>query len=298
MKSLCKNIVWSTLVLGLAAAPAGTLLADESSPVGVVRITKAKAGTAASDQVTPVSAFHEANCNTTAAPGCTSGTQVPAFSGSATSGGLGSSYGNGSGAGAGAGGTAGAGAGSGFGDGTGAGAGTGFGVGAGAGVGAGQGYGPGPVEFHDSARGYRKYARQDWRYSDWGNDNSWGASVHRRTQRHSLALENAYGRSTGHTPSMYYHDPSGQDMCDYFKAKFGYFIPTGGGGAGLPWVGHYGRVYPVNPYHTDSRDGQVWAAQGYGIPMAVPLAPVVGHTYEYGWGVPSSRLVPVSHPAY
>ena len=87
-------------------------------------------------------------------------------------------------------------------------------------------------------------------------------------------------------------------MIDYLHCKFGYFIPTGGGGQGLPWVGHYSRVYPVNPYYNDSRDGQVWAAQGYGIPISVPLAPVVGHTYEYGWGVPSSRLVPVSHPAY
>lgn len=91
---------------------------------------------------------------------------------------------------------------------------------------------------------------------------------------------------------------SGQAMLDYFKCKFGYFVPTGGNGQGIPWVGHYGRVYPVNPHHQDPRDGQAYAAQGYGIPMAVPLAPVVGHTYEYGWGVPSSRLTPVSHPAY
>lgn len=261
MKSLWKNVVWSTIVMGLAAAPAGSLLAEESEQAGVVRISKAKAGATAGDQVTPVSAMQfDPNCNATAGSGCTTGTQVPAFSGSAAS----------------------------------------TGAGAGYGAGMGSGMGPAPVEFRDSGSGraFRKYARQDWRYSDWQADDCWGSSLHRRTQRHSLALEQAYGRSTGHTPSMYYHDPSGQDMCDYFKAKFGYFIPTGGGGAGLPWVGHYGRVYPVNPYHTDSRDGQVWAAQGYGVPIAVPLAPVVGHTYEYGWGVPSSRLVPVSHPAY
>ena len=258
MKSLWKNIVWSTLVMGVAAAPMGSLLAEESGQAGVVRISKAKTSAPSGEQVTPVSAMFDNNCNSTAGPGCTTSTQVPAFSGSAASNG------------------------------------TGYGAGAGAGI------GPAPVEFRDSGsgRGYRKYARQDWRYSDWQADDCWGASLHRRTQRHSLAMEQAYGRTTGHTPSMYYHDPSGQDMCDYFKAKFGYFIPTGGGGAGLPWVGHYGRVYPVNPYHTDGRDGQVWAAQGYGIPMAVPLAPVVGHTYEYGWGVPSSRIVPVSHPAY
>lgn len=93
------------------------------------------------------------------------------------------------------------------------------------------------------------------------------------------------------------HDPSGRAMIDYFRSKFGYFTPSGGGGKGIPWVGHYARVYPVNPTYSDPRDGQAYAAQGYGIPMAVPLAPVVGHTYEYSNGVPSSRLVPVSHPA-
>ncbi len=95
----------------------------------------------------------------------------------------------------------------------------------------------------------------------------------------------------------YCHD-GGQAMCDYFRCKFGYFIPTGAGGAGVPWVGHYSRVYPQDPYYFDQRDGQTWAAQGYGGPIAVPLAPVVGHTYNYGWGIPSSRLTPISHPAY
>jgi len=162
--------------------------------------------------------------------------------------------------------------------------------------------GAGPVEYIQGngrvRSGYRKYARQDWRTSDWSADNSWGSSFHRRAQMHSMAMENCWGKATGCHPSLYYHDHSGQAMIDYLHCKFGYFIPTGGGGQGLPWVGHYSRVYPVNPYYNDSRDGQVWAAQGYGIPISVPLAPVVGHTYEYGWGVPSSRLVPVSHPAY
>lgn len=86
--------------------------------------------------------------------------------------------------------------------------------------------------------------------------------------------------------------------CEYLKCKFGYFIPTGGGGQGIPWVGHYSRVYPVDPYHADSRDGSVYAAQGYGVPISVPLAPVVGHQFNYGWGIPSSRLTPISYPAY
>jgi hypothetical protein len=148
----------------------------------------------------------------------------------------------------------------------------------------------------DHGRG--KYHRQDWRYSDWQADNRWGSELHRRTQRQSLGFDTAMCRATGHSPAMYYHDASGYDMVEYFKCKFGYFIPSGGGGAGVPWVGHYARVYPVNPHYSDPRDGQIWAAQGYGVPIAVPLAPVVAHTYDYGWGIPSSRLTPVSHPAY
>ncbi|WP_437192260.1 hypothetical protein [Planctomicrobium sp. SH527] len=63
-----------------------------------------------------------------------------------------------------------------------------------------------------------------------------------------------------------------------------------------PIAGHYSMVYPVDPNYFDKRDGQVYAAQGYGGPVAVPLAPVVNHSYNYGWGIPSSRLTPVLHP--
>jgi len=80
------------------------------------------------------------------------------------------------------------------------------------------------------------------------------------------------------------------------RCKFGYFIPTGSCGQGTPPFGHYSMVYPVNPQHFDARDGQVYAAQGYGGAVSVPMAPVVNHTYNYGWGMPSSRLTPVSHP--
>ena len=91
---------------------------------------------------------------------------------------------------------------------------------------------------------------------------------------------------------------NGRAMAEYFRCKFGYFIPTGAGGAGVPLAGKYSRVYPQDPYYFDQRDGQAWGAQGYGIPMSVPLAPTVGHAYNYGWGSPSSRLTPISRPAY
>jgi hypothetical protein len=78
------------------------------------------------------------------------------------------------------------------------------------------------------------------------------------------------------------------------RRKFGYFIPSGDCGQGLPWTGHYGLVYPLNPDYFDPRDGRIYAAQGYGTPIATPLAPNVDFTYNYGWGIPSSRLTPVS----
>lgn len=84
----------------------------------------------------------------------------------------------------------------------------------------------------------------------------------------------------------------------WMRHKFGYFVPTGCNGKGCPPMGTYSMVYPVNPSYFDQRDGQVYAASGHGGPVSVPLAPVVNHTYNYGWGVPSSRLTPVLHPGH
>lgn len=87
-----------------------------------------------------------------------------------------------------------------------------------------------------------------------------------------------------------------EEKKQYLRCKFGYFVPTGAGGKGAPPWGHYKMVYPVDPYHFDQRDGQVYAAPGHNGPVAVPIAPVVNHTYNYGWGIPSSRLTPIAHP--
>ncbi len=87
-----------------------------------------------------------------------------------------------------------------------------------------------------------------------------------------------------------------RETCAWARGKFGYFIPSGSCGQGTPPFGHYSMVYPVNPQHFDGRDGQVYAAQGYAGPVAIPIAPIVNHTYNYGWGMPSSRLTPLSHP--
>jgi hypothetical protein len=59
-------------------------------------------------------------------------------------------------------------------------------------------------------------------------------------------------------------------------------------------TGMCNRCYrAIDPYYCDPRDTEMYSAQGYGVPVAVPLAPVVKHTYHYGWGVPSSRLIRV-----
>jgi hypothetical protein len=86
------------------------------------------------------------------------------------------------------------------------------------------------------------------------------------------------------------------EKCAWMQCKFGYFIPSGCCGKGCPPHGCYSMVYPLNSNYFDARDGQVYAAQGYAGPVSVPLAPVVHHTYNYGWGIPSSRLTPISHP--
>lgn len=52
-------------------------------------------------------------------------------------------------------------------------------------------------------------------------------------------------------------------------------------------------VYPLNGGHIDPRDTVLYSAQGWNMPMAVPLAPVVKNQYNYGWGLPSSRITRV-----
>lgn len=77
--------------------------------------------------------------------------------------------------------------------------------------------------------------------------------------------------------------------------RYGYFRPQGNCGKGLAPFGHYKHVYSLNPDYFDPRDGQMYAAQGYGTNISVPLAPTVGSVYNYGWGIPSSRQTFVSH---
>jgi hypothetical protein len=56
-----------------------------------------------------------------------------------------------------------------------------------------------------------------------------------------------------------------------------------------------GCYRPVDGFYQDPRDSQVWAATGFNVPVTVPLAPVVKYQYNYGWGIPSSRLTQVGN---
>jgi len=58
----------------------------------------------------------------------------------------------------------------------------------------------------------------------------------------------------------------------------------------------YQRVYPADINYSDPRDRRVYAAQGYGVPIAVPLPSNVVYQYNYSQGPRGSRLTPVSRP--
>lgn len=87
----------------------------------------------------------------------------------------------------------------------------------------------------------------------------------------------------------------GEIMRAHIHGKLAYFHPMGNGGEGVPPFGHYHLVYAANPNYSDPRDSQIYAAQGWGVPMSVPLAPTVRHTMNYSSGMPASRLTPISN---
>jgi hypothetical protein len=65
-------------------------------------------------------------------------------------------------------------------------------------------------------------------------------------------------------------------------------------GHGAPFCGKYQITYSHQPAYADTRDGLAWGAQGYGMPVTVPTAPVVRYSYNYSHGTPASRLTPLS----
>jgi hypothetical protein len=59
----------------------------------------------------------------------------------------------------------------------------------------------------------------------------------------------------------------------------------------------YNMAYPVNPWYYDPRDTRVYAASGFGAPVTIPLAPTVQTQVNYSWGIPASRITPISRVA-
>lgn len=56
-------------------------------------------------------------------------------------------------------------------------------------------------------------------------------------------------------------------------------------------------IIALNPGYAHPNDlHQGYAAQGYGGPVSIPQAPNVRANFNYGWGIPSSRLTPTSIP--
>ncbi|MBL8811320.1 MAG: hypothetical protein JNM43_14180 [Planctomycetaceae bacterium] len=76
---------------------------------------------------------------------------------------------------------------------------------------------------------------------------------------------------------------------------FGWMIPSGCCGQGCPPVGKYQIVYADQPGYINPQDTQMYGAQGYGMPMTVPVAPNVNYTYNYSAGIPSSRVTHIGN---
>jgi hypothetical protein len=83
-------------------------------------------------------------------------------------------------------------------------------------------------------------------------------------------------------------------LAAHLHNKFNYFTPSGCCGEGCAPFGSYSRVYAAEPHYADARDSQVYASPMTGVPTTVPLAPNVRHQYNYSWGMPSSRITPIS----
>lgn len=76
---------------------------------------------------------------------------------------------------------------------------------------------------------------------------------------------------------------------------FGWMIPSGCCGRGCPPAGKYQITYANQPDYINPNDTQLYGAQGYGMPMTVPLAPNVNYSYNYSSGIPASRLTQIGN---
>ncbi len=80
---------------------------------------------------------------------------------------------------------------------------------------------------------------------------------------------------------------AGNELCN---CLFGWAIPSGNCGQGLPLFGKYHTVYADNPGYVNPVDTQLYATGANGLPVVVPTAPNVNYQYNYSSGMPSSRI--------
>lgn len=150
----------------------------------------------------------------------------------------------------------------------------------------------------DAGRSMRGYA------GGWGSQGGWRPETDWNDEMGSSPCPEHGMRNCPHCCG-WWHDQwcmfvarnheQGAILREHCHGKLAYFHPMGNGGQGVPPFGCYHLVYAANPNYCDPRDGQKYAAQGWGVPISVPLAPTVRHTMNYSHGIPSSRLTPISN---
>lgn len=153
---------------------------------------------------------------------------------------------------------------------------------AGADHGLGHGNGNGSGNGHGSASGngliYRPTHPNDAAHGGFGNGGR-------------LFGQHGSGHASSHSGwnSGPYGGPAhaGNELCN---CLFGWAIPSGNCGQGLPLFGKYHTVYADNPGYVNPADSQLYATGANGLPVVIPTAPNVNYQYNYSSGMPSSRI--------
>lgn len=172
----------------------------------------------------------------------------------------------------------------------------GSGSGHAAGHGAGQGHGSNAGNGHGLAHGNGN-GNGSGNGSDHGNGRIY-RPVHPNDANHG-GFGNG-GRLFGQHGSGNYHSSSGWNSGPYggpahtgnelCNCLFGWAIPSGNCGQGLPLFGKYHTVYADNPGYVNPADTQLYATGANGLPVVIPTAPNVNYQYNYSSGMPASRI--------
>ncbi len=126
-----------------------------------------------------------------------------------------------------------------------------------------------------------------------------GGSIYHPLSPHALNHGQHGGSSIfGHCPNGHgngagYCDPHAGCHQSALQCLFGWAIPSGNCGQGLPVIGKYHTVYAQQPGYLHPADGQTWATGHDGMPVVVPVPPGVNYQYNYSAGMPSSRITTI-----